>query len=621
MIIAMKKAVLVLLKEDREPLLEALQRSGELMVIPPEKPAETDSAAEEALFQRSEKSLSVLKKYRDKKTAETPADPDYETFSTPDPAAEAMIAETEALTEEAVQKKAELLALKDRTAFLLPWEGLEENLLGMRKSVSAAFRTGTLDPRNLEAFSALLEELGGESRIFGKAETGIAVLAVLYPDDEPAFSDGAKNLGFADVSLPAEDSTVSALLENLRAQSLAADERLLAISGRLAELAKKTAEIGRVSDLAATLAERKKTPLAETMETVYLEGWVRSDRTKAVEKAVRSVTDVYDLEFLDPPEGEKPPTVTQNNKFVDAFESVTDMFSKPDPGEIDPNPVLAFWYWLIFGMMMGDVGYGVVMILLLGWMIKKMKPRGNTLRLFRVIFYSGFSTILWGIMFGSYFGFTWHPLLVEPINQSTKLLVICLILGMGHLITGLLLKAWGNARKKDWLAVYADSFAWIFLLVGVGLLFLPATAAFGKWLALLGAASIVLLGGRQAKIIPAKLGLGLYSLYGATSYLGDILSYSRILALAMSSGALALVMNLLAGMFMNGSVGGTLAGALIFLIGHVFNLAMGLLSAYVHASRLQYIEFFGKFYTGGGIPFRPLSLQLRHLGTLADSAE
>ncbi|HOW38780.1 MAG TPA: V-type ATPase 116kDa subunit family protein, partial [Bacillota bacterium] len=420
-------------------------------------------------------------------------------------------------------------------------------------------------------------------------------------------------LGFIDTPLPNEAGTPAAVIEALRARIADHENRIIALKEELQIRARQREELGRLADETASEALRKKASRGETADTVYLEGWVRSDRMETLEKAVRAVTDLYDLEFRDPLEGEKPPTVTKNNKFVDAFECVTDMFAKPDPNELDPNPVMAFWYWLIFGMMMGDAGYGVVMLVVIGLLIKKMKPKGNGLRLFRVLFYTGFSTILWGILFGSYFGFTWNPILLEPMAEPMNMLILSVVVGILHLFSGLLVKAWSNLKKRDYLAVYADSFAWIFLVGGLAMLLLPATAAVGKWLAILGAASIVLFGGRSAKKVPGKIGLGLYSLYGASGYLGDILSYSRILALAMSSAALAMVMNMLVGMLSAGSVVGIIGGALVFLIGHSFNLGMGLLSAYVHASRLQYIEFFGKFFTGGGIAFRPLENQWNHV--------
>jgi V/A-type H+-transporting ATPase subunit I len=555
--------------------------------------------------QRADKSLQLLKKYVDKK--------EKTKVETSDLNGEKILYAVESATDEMQTRQAEIQTLRDKVAFWMPWEGMEEPLSASDFSRDALFLTGTVEIRRLEEFRKFIAELGGELREYGKTDHGVAVLVVLFREEEPGFSEEAKSLGFLEVSLPKEGNTPVAILDSLNRRIAENQLRIAALQKELQTLARQREELGRLADVVASEAQRKKAALGETLDTVYLEGWVRSDRTERLERAVRSVTDLYDLEFRDPLPGEKPPTVTQNNRFVDAFECVTDMFAKPDPNELDPNPVMSFWYWLIFGMMMGDAGYGVVMLGVIGLLIKKMKPKGNALRLFRVLFYTGFSTILWGILFGSYFGFTWNPILLEPMAEPMNMLILSVVVGILHLFSGLLIKAWSNFKKRDFLAVYADSFAWIFLVGGLAMLLLPVTAPIGKWLAILGAASIVLFGGRSAKKVPGKIGLGLYSLYGASGYLGDILSYSRILALAMSSAALAMVMNMLVGMLSSGSVIGVIGGALVFLIGHSFNLGMGLLSAYVHASRLQYIEFFGKFFTGGGIPFRPLERQWNHV--------
>jgi V/A-type H+-transporting ATPase subunit I len=279
---------------------------------------------------------------------------------------------------------------------------------------------------------------------------------------------------------------------------------------------------------------------------------------------------------------------------------------------------MSIWYWLIFGMMMGDVGYGVVMVVLFALMIKKMRPKGNALRLFRVLMYSGVSTILWGILFGSYFGVSWNPILMSPMEKPLDMLILSIVIGACHIISGLLVKAYRNFRDKQYLAIFVDQFSWIFILIGVGLFFLPWGKSIGLWLAIGGAGLIVLFAGRKNKNVLARIGSGLYSLYGITGYLGDILSYARILALMLSSSVIAMVMNMLAGMLQSNAIGFILS-LFVYLIGHVFNLAMGMLSAYIHDSRLQYIEFFNKFYEGGGIPFRPLTLQTSYVEMIHDS--
>jgi len=232
--------------------------------------------------------------------------------------------------------------------------------------------------------------------------------------------------------------------------------------------------------------------------------------------------------------------------------------------------------------------------------------------------FSGITTMFWGALFGSYFGATWNPILLEPMKDPLKMLVLSLILGALHIISGLLVKVYANIKSKQYFAALVDQGSWILIIVGLGMLFLPKFNQAGTILLIIGAAMIVLFAGRQNKNIFGRLGSGLYSLYGATSYMSDILSYSRILALSLSTAVIAMVMNMLAGM-VQGSVIGFIFSIVIYLVGHVFNLLMGLLSAYVHASRLQYIEFFGKFYEGGGYEFKPLSLKLNHINQIKEN--
>lgn len=618
MIIAMKKATIVALKEDKEKLLESLQRYGEVMLIPPsDERTVRDSAQEDALVARTEKSLRLMQKYavdHPKSSRDVP----YDDFITVDPKRIELLQTIEKADEEILALQTENNALSEKIHSFIPWIGLDFKLSMIRSPKDAILHTGTVESRNFEVFSETLSEFGAILEPVGKIGMLVTVVFAVFREDEGIVLESIKNLGFTEVTLPLENKYTSEIVTSLELKLTNNLTKIEQLNQMLKDCAKQSEELELLADQVASAAGRKRAELVETEATVYLEGWVRSDRIDRFEKSIQSITEYYDLELSDPTEDQKPPTVTKNNRFVSAYESITNMFSIPDPYELDPNPTMAFWYWFIFGMMMGDAGYGAVMIIIIGIMIKKMNPKGNMRKLFLVLFYGGFSTILWGVLYGSYFGYTWNPILVEPMGDPLKMLIISIIVGVIHLISGLLVKAWSNFKKKDYIAVLADSFSWIMMLVGLGMLFLPATAPIGKWIAISGAAIIVLFAGRTQKNPVGRIGLGLYSLYGASSYLGDILSYSRILALAMSSAALAMVMNLLVDM-LSTSVIGIIGGVLVFLIGHIFNLAMGLLSAYVHASRLQYIEFFGKFYSGGGYAFTPLEMQLKHIDNVNDS--
>jgi len=229
--------------------------------------------------------------------------------------------------------------------------------------------------------------------------------------------------------------------------------------------------------------------------------------------------------------------------------------------------------------------------------------------------YGAYSTILFGVLFSSYFGYSLHkPILLNPQVDILKFLIVSIVVGTLHVVSGFLVRAYANFKEGKVLDAIFDNFAWVFLLIGIGLYFVPhdVIKKVGLALAITGVVLIVFTHGRKNKNIFAKIGGGLYSLYNSVSIFSDILSYSRILALSLSSAIVAMVMNTLAELFPK-NVFGIIASALVYIIGHAFNLVMGLLSAYVHDSRLQYIEFFGKFYEGGGVAFKPLSFELKHI--------
>lgn len=464
-------------------------------------------------------------------------------------------------------------------------------------------------------------ESGSEINLLGLAPDGQALVYANYIGDDLHVQELVKAMGFNEISLPKNNRFVSEIIKEKEEQVDANLKRIEELENKLREFAEDANRLELLNDQIASLRELKTAPVRLTLETAYLEGWLRNDQIDVLEKAIKKATQVYDLEIVEPREDEVSPTYTKNNRFVSAFEAVTNMFSRPQPGEVDPNPAMSIWFWFIFGMMMGDVGYGILMFVIFFALIKIKKPKGESIKLYKLLLYSSITTVFWGVMFGSYFGYSlWKPVLLDPISDMQTLLVISLVVGALHVITGILVGAYNNIIQGKWLDAIFDQFSWVILIVGAGLIFVPSLNRVGIALAITGAVIILFTAGRAKKNIFSKLLGGLGSLYGATGYASDILSYSRILALSLSTAVIGMVMNILAEMVM-GSFIGYIAAAAIYLVGHLFNLVMGLLSAYVHDSRLQYIEFFGKFYEGGGYPFAPLSYNLKYIDEVNEKVE
>lgn len=627
MIVQMKKAKIVVLKEDKDLLLQSLQRYGELMLIPILEDSSFDTTKEEAFINRTENTLNFLKKYREKKKLFGDYNiVDYEDFIDYNPKREQLLEQVEKINEEIQTIKSQNDAINENINFLLPWKDLSIRTSDFGSPKYAFFHTGFVEMRFLNQVIVEVENRGGVIELLGKVGDGQAVIIAVFYEDNDELLNALKNIGYLDLQLPVEKRLFSEIISE-KANLLATNiKRVEELEMSLKELSQEAHEIELLNDQLISQTELKKAHHLQTLDATYLEGWVRVDRVERLKKAVMEATDIYDLDITNPLPDETPPTVTENNAFVSPFEAITDMFAKPGHTEVDPNPVMSIWYWIIFGLMMGDAGYGLVMAIIFFVMIKVMKPKGGMLKLLKILLYSGFTTMAWGIVFGSYFGFT-VPFtilglsfpLIEPMQNPLGMLILSFVIGGLHIISGILMKAYDNFRQRQYFAMVVDQFTWVAVLIGLGFLFIPRVANLGKYMAIVSAIIILLTAGRNKKNIFSKLTGGLLNLYGIANYISDVLSYSRILALSLSSAVIAMVMNLLAGMI-QGSFIGIIFSVFIYLIGHLFNIVMGLLSAYVHDSRLQYIEFFGKFYEGGGYEFKPLSLKLKYVNDVSDSS-
>ncbi len=304
-------------------------------------------------------------------------------------------------------------------------------------------------------------------------------------------------------------------------------------------------------------------------------------------------------------------------------ESIVEMYAMPGPGDIDPTPLMSFFFYLFFGMMFSDAAYGLLLIFGTWWLQKAYRPdppMAANLRLFRNC---GVSTFLWGLVFGSffgdapavianhYFGTNWKmPALIDPINDAMTLMVISIVFGLVQIMTGIGAKFYVLWKNGDRTGAIFDCGFWLLLLTGVALLAAgmvaqPVLQTIGIGLMIASAVGLVLTQGRDKKG-PMKLLSGFASLYDVTGYVSDLMSYTRLLALGLTTGVMGQVFNTLSTMFGTGIVS-IIPMLLVFLVGHAINFGLNALGAYVHTIRLQYVEMFSKFYEGGGRKFRPFA--------------
>ncbi len=382
--------------------------------------------------------------------------------------------------------------------------------------------------------------------------------------------------------------------------------------------------------------------LPQSERTFVLSGYIPTDAVPVIEKEIGEKYDcVIDVE--DVPEDEQAPVILQNNSFSSAWEGIVASYGLPRKHEIDPTTIMSFFYVFFFGMMLSDAGYGLL-ITVACFAALKIWPRMSesmhqTLKMFM---FCGISTIFWGLMFGGFFGdvidvvsetffhttVKFPVLWFEPLNDPMRLLVYCMAFGLIHLFVGLGLKGYMELKEHQVKDFFCDVVLWYCFLIGLLLMLIPsdifagilqAKVTFPGWvntlaiiLAAGGALGLLLMSGRTHKNPAVRLAYGAYDIYNITGWLSDVLSYSRLLALGLATGVIASVVNQMGSMFGAGIVG-AIGFIIVFLIGHALNLAINMLGAYVHTNRLQYVEFFQKFYEGGGEPFEPFESNTKYV--------
>ena len=365
--------------------------------------------------------------------------------------------------------------------------------------------------------------------------------------------------------------------------------------------------------------------LLKTERTFLLEAFVPEDEEEKIRTAIENVTDTVFMEFSPLSENEDAPTLLRNNRLVENFEGITNTYSAPNYREFDPNTVMAFFYSLFMGFIIGDAGYGVLM-LGVGWYLwyqKRKKPTGMS-RLAAVFAVGGVFALLWGALFNSFFGFTVLPYTVMPNPQTDQwsllginvpsVLLISLEVGIVQLLVGYLCKAVQEWRRgRFWDGVF-DGVVWAIFSVGVGLAIvgfidqanLPILGTIGGIIAGVSLLVAMVTAGRHEKFF-GKITKGFGTAYGIINYASDILSYARLYGLMLSGAVIAQIVSTYGGQFVaSGQIPMIVLGVVLFVVGHGFNLIMNLLGAYIHDARLQYVEFYGRFYEGEGRLFKSL---------------
>jgi len=376
--------------------------------------------------------------------------------------------------------------------------------------------------------------------------------------------------------------------------------------------------------------------LKMTKKVIIIEGWILEKNIDIMKKRLFNKTSELEIIFSDPGKEDDIPVALDNNKFVEPFESITELYGIPKYKEFDPTPLFAPFYFIFFGMCLSDAGYGLIIAALSYFALKKFKFEGMVKKFFRLFFLGGLSTFIMGAIMGSWMGDTLNYLpknflfiktflintiaLLDPIKNPMPLLLISLSLGVIQIYTGIIIKFIANVKENKIKAGLMDQGSWLLLISGL-LLFIIANAISSlagfinitKYIIWAGLLSIVITQGRSNKNIILKAAGGVLSLYDTIGYFSDILSYSRLFALGLSTAVLAVVVNNFVMLFKDIPFIGIIVATLVFLIGHLFNMVISGMGAFIHSTRLQYVEYFTKFYEGGGTPFKPFKLITKYV--------
>jgi V/A-type H+-transporting ATPase subunit I len=369
---------------------------------------------------------------------------------------------------------------------------------------------------------------------------------------------------------------------------------------------------------------------AVTRRTLIIEGYVPADKSETLAAELMQKYTIC-VTVSEPSEQDQPPVAFKNAMPVAAIEDITESYSMPSKDDVDPNPVMAVFYYLFFGLMLSDAGYGLIMTIATALILHFKKPEGNMRRNMQKFMLCGMSTVFWGALFGSWFGdivsvvslnffgneVILAPIWFNPVNDPMKLLMFSLVLGFIQVVAGLGVKfymLWHNGNRLD---AVLDVGLWWVVFAGIVLIIMPTAIntalpldQIGIAVASAGAIGLVATQGRNSKGIFGKILGGIGSLYDITGYFSDILSYCRLMALGLVTGIIGSVVNNI-GSLKGGGIGGAVMLTLVFIAGHSINLGINALGAYVHCNRLQYVEFFSKFYEGGGRLYSPLRVNTK----------
>ena len=524
---------------------------------------------------------------------------------------EVVYSEVKKMERELATLENEKTKLLGEIEILEPWQSFDAPLGELNNFEKVVAFLGVISSQNLENMKNEIESEFKESyiEVISNTDQDSYVFVMTMKERAEEMDEVLKNFGFSAFQTKYKEKA-SVLVEEFKLKIQEIEAQKSDLKGVLSNYREEKRTLELAYEYYSNILLRKEASenFLKTDRVVVIQGWVPKNDNSSLEGIIQSsVGDMYYLEFEEVKEEEvaEVPVKLHNKGPAAAFDSITEMYSLPRYDEIDPTPLLTPFYLVFFGMMVADLGYGLVLFVGSLLAMKLLNLDEAQEKFAKFFMYLSIATTIAGAVFGTAFGFELKSIgLINPSKDTNLLLILSVGFGVIQIFFGLFIKAYMLIRDKQYLYALFDVGSWIMLLIGLPMIFFDGPISLvGKVLAIVGSILIILTQGRDEETKGAQIGQGLYALYGITGYVGDLVSYTRLMALGIAGGSIAAALNLIIGMFPGIAV--IIVGPLFFIAAHTFNMLLSLLGAYVHTARLQYVEYFSKFYEGGGKAFTP----------------